>query len=81
MTGFATSFAQHAWAVHRCARVASAAPAPIALIPISPSLRTYLYDPMSPNFRQYLSPQEASDRFGPSQAAYDAVAGHLDQRH
>jgi len=34
-----------------------------------------LYDPKSPEYRHYLTPQEYAQRFGPSQADYDAVAG------
>jgi subtilase family serine protease len=32
-----------------------------------------LYDPTSPNYHQYLSVQEYTERFGPSQTDYDAV--------
>jgi len=36
-----------------------------------------LYDPGSPSYRQFLTPQEFTARFGPSQADYDAVVGFL----
>jgi len=32
-----------------------------------------LYDPMSPNYRQYLTVQEFTDMFGPTQEQYEAV--------
>ena len=32
-----------------------------------------LYDPASPNYRQYLTPQELADRFGPTEQDYEAV--------
>jgi uncharacterized repeat protein (TIGR01451 family) len=32
-----------------------------------------LYDPQSPGFRQYLSPAEFAERFGPTEADYQAV--------
>jgi hypothetical protein len=38
-----------------------------------------VYDRRSPNFHQFLKPQEISDRFGPSQQDYDAVLGYLRQ--
>src|SRR5262249_16077044 len=34
-----------------------------------------VYDPGSLNFRKYMSPQGLSERFGPSDADYEAVAG------
>jgi len=37
------------------------------------ALLRQLSDPASPNFRQYLTPQEFAARFGPTQADYDAV--------
>ncbi|MBN8885800.1 MAG: hypothetical protein J0I77_08780 [Rudaea sp.] len=33
-----------------------------------------LYDPQSPQFHKYLSPEQFTERFGPTQADYDAVA-------
>jgi kumamolisin len=42
----------------------------------SAGLRSFLddiYNPSSPNFRHYLTPQEFTSRFGPTQADYDAV--------
>jgi len=36
-----------------------------------------VYNPLSPRFRHFLSPSEISDRFGPSHADYDLVAGYL----
>jgi kumamolisin len=36
-----------------------------------------LNDPASPNFRQFLTPKEIGERFGPAQADYDAVVAHL----
>jgi kumamolisin len=35
-----------------------------------------LYDPSSPTYGHYLSPQEFTDRFAPSQQQYDAVASY-----
>src|ERR1700677_1158060 len=32
-----------------------------------------LYDPRSPNYRRFLSPQDFADRFGPSRADYQAL--------
>ncbi len=32
-----------------------------------------LYDPSSPSYKQYVTPQEFTARFGPSQEDYDAV--------
>jgi hypothetical protein len=32
-----------------------------------------LYDPTSPNFRQFLTPEEATARFGPTEQDYEAV--------
>jgi len=37
------------------------------------SLLHDLYDPASPSYRQFLTVEEFTDRFGPSQADYDAV--------
>ncbi|HEX7817449.1 S53 family serine peptidase [Dyella sp.] len=34
-----------------------------------------IYDPSSPNYHHYLSVQEFTDRFAPTQADYDAVVG------
>jgi subtilase family serine protease len=42
--------------------------------------RRYLhdvYDPASPDFRHYLTPGEAAERFGPSQRVYDDIAAYL----
>jgi hypothetical protein len=39
-----------------------------------------LYDPKSPSFRRFLSPREISDRFGPTEADYDAVRQYFVQR-
>ena len=39
-----------------------------------------VYEPHSPSFRQFLTPLQISDRFGPSPAAYDAVL-HYFQRN
>jgi len=42
----------------------------------APELESFLqdiYDPNSPNFRHYITPQEFTARFGPSQEDYDAV--------
>lgn len=41
-------------------------------------LRSFLndiYNPNSPNFKHYLTPQEFTSRFGPTQQDYDAVVG------
>jgi kumamolisin len=35
-----------------------------------------LYDPADPIYGHYLTPHEFTDRFGPTQADYDAVAGY-----
>ena len=32
-----------------------------------------LYDPASPNYRQYLAPEQFADRFGPTEQDYEAV--------
>ncbi len=37
------------------------------------SFLSELYDPSSPSYRQFLSPAEFTERFGPSQADYDAL--------
>ncbi|MEO7029582.1 MAG: S53 family peptidase [Acidobacteriaceae bacterium] len=37
------------------------------------ALLQQIYDPQSPNFHHYLSSQEFTERFSPSQAEYDAV--------
>jgi kumamolisin len=39
-----------------------------------------LYNPASPSYRKYLTPQEFTARFGPTQADYDAVV-HYAQTH
>ncbi len=39
-----------------------------------------VYDPQSPQYRKFLSPEEVSDRFGPSQADYDAVRTYFEQQ-
>ena len=39
-----------------------------------------LYEPRSPNFRQFLTAEEISDRFGPAPADYDAVLQYFVQR-
>ncbi len=36
-----------------------------------------LYDPQSPNYRQFLDPEEIADRFGPSQEDYQKVIDFL----
>lgn len=36
-------------------------------------LLAQLYDPTSPNFRQYLTPDEFTERFGPTESDYQAV--------
>lgn len=38
-----------------------------------------VYDPASPAFRQFLTPTQVSDRFGPHQADYDAVKEYFTQ--
>jgi hypothetical protein len=71
-----------------------AAPGPmrlaIGLPPRDPAgLKAFLhdlYDPHSPNFRHYLTPQQFTARFGPSQSDYDALkafarANGLNIRH
>ncbi len=32
-----------------------------------------LYDPASPNYRQFLTPEQFAEQFGPSEADYQAV--------
>jgi len=39
------------------------------------SLIQQIYDPSSPNYHHYLTSQEFTDRFAPTQADYDAVVG------
>jgi subtilase family serine protease len=39
------------------------------------NLLEQLYDPSSPLFRHYLSPEEFADRFGPTKADYQALIG------
>ena len=46
---------------------------PLRDAPALQALLTDLYDPHSPRYRHYLSVQDFTDRFGPSQADYDAV--------
>jgi subtilase family serine protease len=36
-----------------------------------------LYDPADPQYGQYLTPQEFTDRFGPTQADYDLMASYV----
>jgi hypothetical protein len=36
-----------------------------------------VYDPHSPIFHRFLTPEQVSDRFGPSRAAYNAVLNYL----
>ena len=48
-----------------------------------PELRELLariYDPADPNYGHYLTAQEFSDRFGPSQADYDAVKSYAESQ-
>ena len=37
-----------------------------------------VYDPASPIFRQFLTPAEVAERFGPAQGDYDAVRAHFE---
>jgi subtilase family serine protease len=37
------------------------------------SLLQQLYDPASPNFRQYLTPEQFTERFGPTEQDYQAI--------
>lgn len=37
------------------------------------SLLQQIYDPASPNFRQYLTPEQFTERFGPTEQDYQAV--------
>ncbi len=41
------------------------------------ALRAAIIDPASPNFRHYISVAEFTDRFGPTQADYEAVTAFL----
>jgi subtilase family serine protease len=45
------------------------------------SFLTQLYDPASPNFRHFLTVQEFTERFGPTQAHYDAVVRFAISNH
>jgi subtilase family serine protease len=50
----------------------------------APGLDNYLaalYDPSSPNYRQYLTPEEFTKRFGPSEKDYEAVLAFAKQNH
>ena len=38
------------------------------------NLLAQIYDPSSPNFRHYLSPEQFTERFGPTKEDYEAVA-------
>ena len=40
-----------------------------------------LYDPGSPNFHQYLTPEQFADRFGPTDADYEAVVQFAQTNH
>ena len=40
------------------------------------NLLQQLYDPTSPNYRQFLTPQQFTAQFGPSQSDYDAVIAY-----
>jgi hypothetical protein len=40
-----------------------------------------LYDPASPHYRQYLTPEEFTERFGPSKADYEAVIAFAKKNH
>jgi subtilase family serine protease len=37
-------------------------------------------DPQSPNFHQYITPAQFTERFGPSQADYDKVVSYMEER-
>lgn len=39
-----------------------------------------VYNPQSPQYRKFLSPEEVSDQFGPSQGDYDAVRAYFVQQ-
>jgi kumamolisin len=38
-----------------------------------------IYDPTSPNYQQFLSPSQFTERFGPTQQDYDAVVSYAQQ--
>ena len=38
-----------------------------------------VYDPASPNYRQFLTPEEITTRFGPTVADYQAARSQLEQ--
>jgi hypothetical protein len=40
-----------------------------------------VYDPQSKNYHDFLSQRQITNRFGPSRAAYDSVAGYLRKNH
>ena len=46
-----------------------------------PSFLRQLYDPASPNYRHFLTVQEFTERFGPTQARYDAVVRFAKSKH
>jgi subtilase family serine protease len=46
-----------------------------------PSFLRQLYDPASPNYRHFLTVQEFTERFGPTQERYDAVVRFAKSKH
>ena len=44
------------------------------------ALAASVSDPQSPNFRQYITPAQFTERFGPTQADYDTVVSYMEER-
>ena len=44
------------------------------------ALAAAITDPQSPMFRKYITPSEFTERFGPTQADYDAVRSYMEER-
>ncbi len=70
-------------AARRIAARAAAAPVQITVtlrLPNENAVDAFLadaQDPLSPQYHQFLTPQQFADRFGPTQAALDQVKAHL----
>lgn len=45
------------------------------------NLLEQLYDPASPNYRRYLTPQEFAKRFGPTEESYQVVVAFVKSNH
>ncbi len=44
------------------------------------ALAASVSDPQSPNFRQYITPAQFTERFGPTQSDYDTVVSYMEER-